>query len=62
MSPQGNAQTQEKVDENPTYAYLKSQPVSLNGKEYTETRKCRICIGYVSSGSVTEIVVCLPFV
>lgn len=54
MSPQCNAQTQEEVDENPTYAYLKSQPVSLNGKEYTETRGCRLCTGYVAPG--TEIV------
>jgi hypothetical protein len=62
MSPQGNAQTQEEVDENPTYAYLKSQSVSLNSKEYTETRKCRVCTGYVSPGSGTVIVVCLLFV
>jgi hypothetical protein len=59
MGRQGSAQTQEELDENPSYAYLKSQPVSLNGKEYTETRKCSLGTGYVSAGSGTEIVVCL---
>jgi hypothetical protein len=60
MGRQGSAQTQEELDENPSYdASLKSQPVSLNGREYTETRKCSLSIGYVSAGSGTEIVVCL---
>jgi hypothetical protein len=59
MSRQGSAQTQEELDENTSYANLKSQPVSLNGKKYAETRKCSLGTGYVSAGSGTEIVVCL---
>jgi hypothetical protein len=58
MSRQDSAQTQEELDESLSYdTYLKSQPVSLNGEEYTETRK--LGTGYVSAGSGTEIVVCL---
>ena len=60
MSRQGSAQTQEELDESPSYdTYLKSQPVSLNSKEYTQTRKRSLGAGYVSAGSGTEIVVCL---
>jgi hypothetical protein len=59
MSRQGSAQTQEELDEHPSYAYLKSQPVSLTGNEYTKTCKCSLGTGYVSAGSGTEIVVCL---
>jgi hypothetical protein len=59
MGRQSSAKTPEELDENPSDAYLKSQPVSLNGKEYTQTRKRSLGAGYVSAGSGTEIVVCL---
>jgi hypothetical protein len=58
MNHQGIDQTNKDLSDPPSYAYPTSQPVSLSDGEHTKTSKFRLCTGYVSASSGTQIVVC----
>lgn len=51
-------QTQKELNEDPSYAYPASQPVSPTSEEPTKTSKFSLCTGYVSDGSDMQVVVC----